>query len=258
MNNEQVIKWVELIESSCTDLKIKHIDMIIDQAGSDFSLLPTLTNFETAIQWGSLFKDLPEEILLEDAPLLIRIDLDNTQQRQWMIELDMQLAGTGQLLMLCSIWPFASLADYLTRCTNVVCGSQEGIFRFYDSRIFPLLFSHILNAKQQAHLLRPAIFWSWLDRDNQPRQIAGNGALLKREEEISMLILDDRQLENLMCVCDVNLLLRHLTVPDTLTMGQETVFSVCYEGMMAATEAGLLMDDERDDFVKQRLLGTVT
>lgn len=256
MNNEQVIKWVDIIESSCADLKIKYVDIIIDQAGSDFSLIPTLTNFETSIHWCSLFKNLPEEVLWEDAPLLIRIDLNNPLQRQWMIELATQFAGTGQLLLLCSVWPFDSLADYLNLTTNVICGNQEGIFRFYDPRIFPLLFSHILDTHQQDHLLRPAIFWSWLDRDNIPREIAGNGALLKREEEIPMLILNDRQLENLMCVCDVNILLRHLTVQGTLKTEQEKLFTVCYEGMISATEAGLLMDDDRETFVKN-LLSTV-
>lgn len=253
MNNNQVLTWIDIIESSSADLKIKHIDIIVDQAGSDFSLIPTLSHFETSLQWCSLFKNLPEEVLLEDAPLLIRIDLKNTLQRQWMIELATQFAGTGQLLILCSIWPFNSLADYLNQTTNVICGSQEGIFRFYDPRIFPLLFSHILDKHQQEHLLRPAIFWSWLDRNELPCQIAGNGALLTRDEEIPMLILNDKQLENLMCVCDVNILLRHLIAPDTLKKDQERLFTICYEGMLSATEAGLLIDDDREAFVKNLL-----
>jgi hypothetical protein len=254
MKTESITKWIALAELSCADLKINHIDIIIDQAGNDFSLIPTLASFEFSVQWCSLFTTLPEEILLEDAPLLIRIDLSNTLQRQWLNELTAQFAGSGQLLMLCSAWSFNNLSDYLIRCTDVICGSQEGILRFYDTRIFPVLFSHILDTEQKKTLLRPAIFWSWLDREGQPCQIPGNGSSLKADDKKPRIELSDQQLEKLMCICDVNLLLRHLIVPAQYVMSQEELFSLCYEGMLAATLAGLLLDDEREDFVKKFIL----
>lgn len=253
MNNESISKWMELIELSCNDLQINHIDIIVDQSGSEFSLLPVLSSFEVSIQWDSLFSGLPEEVLEHDSPLLIRIDLNNGLHRQWMIELATQYSQSGQLLILCSAWPFAALASYLKNYINVEYGGQEGIFRFFDSRIFPLLFSHVLSAQQQRYFLRPAIFWSWMDRDNTPRQISGDGNLLSSREEVPLLVLSDKQLEDLMCICDVNLLLRHLTKPAELKMNQEQLFLFCYEGMITATNRGLLMDDERDEFVTNLL-----
>jgi len=254
MSNEQVIKWIELVELSCVDLKINYIDIIIDQAGSNFSLLPTLDSFESPVQWCSLFTGLPEEILHEDAPLLIRIELDNAIQRQWLVELVSTFAESHQLLLVASLWPFDILANYLTQCIDVFCGSQEGILRFYDPRLFPLLFSHILDEHQQQQLLKPAIFWSWMDRDNRPRQMPGDGTLLSDDDAPPKFFLNDQQQEYLMCLCDVNIFLDHVFLPEIQGLTQEALFVVCYEGMIAATSAGLLMDDEREEFVKEFII----
>lgn len=254
MRTKHITKWIELIELSCADLNINHIDIIVDQSGNDFSLIPTLTSFESAVQWCSLFKNLPEEALLEESPLLIRIDLKNNLQRHWLNELATEFTETGQLLVLCSTWTFSNLFDYLNHCINIICANQAGIFRFYDTRVFPLLMSHVLTAPQKKQLLRPGVFWSWMDRDSHPHQIIPDGKSFKQNEKTPVLELSDEQYEKLMCICDANLLLRHFIVPDKFSQAKEKLFLHCYEGMLAATDNGLLMDDLREEFVKKSIL----
>jgi hypothetical protein len=252
MNAERATKWIDLLESSCEEFNTKCIDIIVDQAGSEYSLLPALASFIPPVKWISLFKDLPEEVVQEDAPLLIRIDFTQPLQRQWLVELALQLGNTDQILVLCSLWRFNELAKYLTCCVDAHCGEQNGILRFYDPRIFPCLFSHVLDVSQQKLLQQPAVFWSWLDRDRSPCRMPGNGALPKNITP--KLVLGDRQREYLMCVVDVNILLRRFVLPDTIKMTREKLFVQCYEGMIAATEAGLLMDADREAFVKNIIL----
>lgn len=256
MTSDNAIKWIDLLELSCSEFKAHHIDIIVDQAGSEYSLLPALESFKPAVQWASLFKGLPEEIVQDDAPLLIRIDFSQPLQRQWLVELAPQLGNRDQLMVLCSMWRFTELAQYLTCCLDVTCGEQNGILRFYDPRIFPCLFSHVLDADQQQILLQPAIFWSWLDHDRHPCRMPGKGSLPKQRDP--KLILDDRQREYLMCVVDVNTLLRRFVLPGSLKMTREQLFLQCYRGMIAATDAGLLMDADRESFVKNIILNNQT
>lgn len=257
MNIERINGWVNLVESTCVDLKVKYIDIIIDQAASDFSLLPTLASFTPEIQWRSLFNGLPEEVLLEDAPLLIRIEFNNTLQRQWLVELALQFGETDQILMLCSLWPFDVLAKRLIHCIDVSCGGQDGVLRFYDPRLFPFLFSHVLGAEQKQLLLDPVMLWSWLDRDHFPQQLSGNGASPSLDEKLPKLVLEDQQQEYMMCVGDTKILLNRFDIPESCKLTQEGIFIQCYEGMVAATEAGLIMDNEREAFVKNRLLENI-
>lgn len=253
MEKQQVLHWIALLEASCADAQMTHLDMIVDQSGGDFSLVSALNSFTPPILWQSLFKGLPEEVVGEDAPLLIRVDLQDVAQRQWMVEFMLHVAGRPHVLVVCSLWPFAQLADYLTGCLDASHCGKAGVLRFYDPRLFPLLFTHVLNEEQQHQLLRPAIFWSWADRDGEAQRRSGDGTLLTAQEQGVRIDLDDRQLEYLMCACDANMLLGRLNPQDYPPMSEEQRFQACYSGMVEATKAHLLMDEAREQFVVERM-----
>ncbi|MNQ61664.1 hypothetical protein D3C85_759850 [compost metagenome] len=165
--------WLDLLESSCARVSITCLDIIVDQAGSKSPLLPSILSVEPPLPWFSLFSGLPEAGAEELAPLLLRVDLTQPLQRHWLLGLMHDLDASSQLLILASRWPFQDLAHYLGRCLEARNGGYLGLLRYYDPRVFPLLFSHVLHPEQQQQLLRPAVFWSWLDRDGMFQRLSG-------------------------------------------------------------------------------------
>lgn len=253
MRAASVTDWVAKIQQTCAEVNTDYIDIIVDQSGMDFSVIAGLAGFSQPVQWQSLYQGLPEEILTEDAPLLIRISLSNTQQRQWLIELVQEVKEAAPVLVICSRWTFTFLAEWLQKCTDAVHEERSGIFRFYDPRIFPFLFSNILDDEQQKLLLRPALFWSWLDRDEEPQILLGKGTLPALGDKCRQIDLDARQLESLMCICDVIIFLKHRSVPDSWFVSQQLQFTACFEGMLDATKTGLIMDKDREDWVMNKI-----
>ena len=246
-------KWLELLEVSCAKASISCLDVIIDQAGSASPWLPSVLSVEPAIPWHSLFTGLPEAGADDLAPLLVRIDLAQPLQRQWLLGLMQALHGQSQLLVLASHWPFQHLAECLGRCLEAGNGGYLGLLRYYDPRVFPLLFSHVLEPDQQQILLAPAVFWSWLDRDGAPARLMGNGQPPDRPECFSLIELSDEQLDILGCVSDAELALDSLSIAFPLEWRAERRFHVCYEAMVESIEAGLLSDSQREAFVIEKV-----
>lgn len=244
-----IADWINKLQHTCADIETDYLDFIIDQCGIDFSVIPVLREFTPHLKWQSLYQGLPEDALQEDAPLLVRITLKDPQQRQWLIELAQKTQETAPLLAVCSPWPFSALAEWLTDCTDATHEGRAGLFRYFDARIFPFLFSDILSPEQQAQLHRPALFWSWLDRDNKPALLTGNGAQPGKSEKCQKITFSDSQFECLMCICDVQLLLRHRHIAETGFTSQEERFSACFQAMLSATKKGLLLDRDREDWV---------
>jgi len=248
-----VAQWIEQTISACRESKTNHLDIIIDQAALDFSVIPALNIL--SIEWQSLYSGLPEAFIVDAAPLLIRIDFNDEQQQQWLYEISAQAAPKASLLLLGSVWQFPRLAEWLTQCTDILQAGREGILRFYDTRIFPLLFSHILNEQQQNALLRPALFWSWQDLDGRPQAINGNGLPWVPNEKNQKIDLSDLQLEHLMCICDVLVLLSHYTPSASVKDSPQKLFSNYFSGMLEATNQGILLDQEREDWVINNWVG---
>jgi hypothetical protein len=248
--------WLELLEVSCAKASISCLDVIIDQAGSATPWLPSVLSVEPAIPWHSLFTGLPEAGADELAPLLVRIDLAQPLQRQWLIGLMQALHGGSQLLVLASHWPFQHLAECLGRCLEAVNGGYPGLLRYYDPRVFPLLFSHVLEPAQQHILLAPAVFWSWLDRDGSPQRLLGSSQPPDRPECFSLIELSDDQVDILGCVSDATLVVKRLRDAFPLEWGAERRFRACYVAMIEATEAGLLSDFQREAFVLEKVRTT--
>ncbi len=249
MKTTTTTNWVNLLQQTCADIKMTHLDFILDQCGIDFSIIPVLREFSPHLEWQSLYQGLPEDALTEESPLLIRISLQDVQQKQWFIELAQQVQKSAPLLVLCSPWPFTPLAQWLTDCTDATHEGRAGLFRYFDTRIFPYLFSHILEPDQQAQLQRPALFWSWLDLDEKPRLLMGQGAQPAINEKCQNIALVDRQFEALMCICDAKLMLRHRDVPTAGFTSQDERFTACFKGMLSATAKGMILDKAREDWV---------
>lgn len=244
------MQWIEEVAATCRTSTIDHLDIIIDQAGLDFSIIPALNAL--SIEWLSLYRGLPEEFIVDEAPLVARISLDEAQQLRWLQDISQQVVVQAPLLLLCSPWPFSALANWLTQCMDILQEGRSGILRFYDTRIFPLLFTHVLSEKQQEALLRPALFWAWQDMDGKSRGLKGSGVLPAHDEKSQKIDLSDRQLEYLMCICDVVALLEHCAPPEHVYTSRQALFSDCYQGMVEATEQGIIVDDAREAWVMKK------
>ena len=245
--------WIELLEVSCAQMSVTCLDIIIDQAGSDSSLLPSVLSVEPALAWQSLFTGLPEAGADELAPLLVRVDLAQPLQRQWLLGLMQTLNGRSQLLVLASLWPLRSLAEHLGRCLEVSHGGYLGLLRYYDPRLFPLLFSHVFAPEQHQSLLRPAVFWSWLDRDGLPQQLWGTADTDELPDTHAPIDLSDQQLETLSCASDATLAMVSLADELPVQWSAEQHFQACYAAMLDATQAGLLLTSQREAHTLDRL-----
>ncbi|WP_460121761.1 DUF4123 domain-containing protein [Pseudomonas sp. S2_C03] len=246
--------WLEQLDSSCAEVSITCLDIIIDQAGGA-PLLPSVLSVEPALPWQSLFSGLPEESAEDLAPLLVRVDLAQPLQRQWLKGLIQFLKNRSQLLVLASCWPFGVLAEYLGQCLEARHVGRLGLLRYYDPRIFPLLFSHVLQADQQQVLLRPAWFWSWLDIDGEPRWLMGSPDRPRSPLDFVHIELSDLQLDAFSCVSDALMAIkRHRqAMPGDWSAQQQ--FDGCFAAMLEANQSGLVFAPEREAYAVAKLQG---
>ena len=251
---DNITIWLDKVQQICRQTEQPYIDIIIDQCGMDFSVIPALSGFSPEIKWHSLYEGLPEDIHREDAPLLVRIELDDEQQVRWLYDLAREVSATAPLLIVSSRWPFSLLANWLGQCTDARHEGRAGIFRFWDTRIFPYLFTDVLDDDQKHILSRPALFWSWLDRDGKPALLNGDGARPEDGVASSPISFNDSQFESQMCLCDTTQLLSYRFLPENLFLSKEAEFAACFAAMQAATQNGLIFDDERDAWVVSQLI----
>lgn len=245
--------WIGLLEVCCAQVSTTCLDIIIDQAGSDSPLLPKVLSVEPRLPCYSLFTGLPEAGADELAPLLVRVDLAQPLQRHWLIGLMQSLNGRSQLLVLVSLWPFQTLAEHLSRCLEARNGGYVGLLRYYDPRLFPLLFSHVLEPEQQQPLLSPAVFWSWLDRDGVPKRHPGLASPVALPESFTPIELTDSQLETLNCASDATVAMVSLADALPAHWSAEQRFEGCYAAMLDATQVGLLLAAQREAHTLDRL-----
>ncbi len=245
--------WFDLLEASCSQVPTTFLNIIIDQAGGDAPWLPSVLSVEPAMRWHSLFTGLPGAGAEDLAPLLVCVDLEQPMQRQWLLSLIRELGSQSQLLALASHWPFPMLAEHLGRCLNAANGGKIGLLRYYDPRLFPLLFSHVLEPDQQQLWLRPAVFWSWLDLDGAPQRLLGTSDLPGDNAEHSPIELSDDQVETLGCASDALLATQSLEDSLPAEWSAQQRFQACYAAMLDATEAGLMVATQREAFTLQQL-----
>lgn len=234
--------WLAQIESLCAAAPIDHIDVIVDQMALKMALLPGLHALQPPIPWSSLFSGTPEEPLLEQAPLLMRITLDAWRHRAWLAELLSHLAATPRLTVLVTPMPFDVLATALQALSQLEWGGQNGMLRFYDPRVLPQLLTNVLDPEQRQRFLQLVLFWGWLDRDQSPVWHPGTYRCDQQApHSAAPIALTDAQFDRLGCISDAQGL---MTTVERLIPGvlQEVCFGRAYRWVLQASEENYFGD----------------
>ncbi|MDR0277398.1 MAG: DUF4123 domain-containing protein [Paucimonas sp.] len=255
MSSENARQWLVLLQETCTRLGSPHLDLLIDQTGCQEDLPTGIGQLEPPMPFRLLFEGMPEEGISHLGPLLIRIEMAQSLHRFWLEELIEAFVGDSRLLALVSPWPFERLAGYLQQCLEAANGGVVGVLRFYDPRLFPLLLSHVLDPQQQSQLLRPALCWSWLDRNGQPCYQRGEGASAATPDVFQPIELSDDQMHRLGCASDATVTMGKLAAELPAQWQAEQRFQACYAAMLEADAAGLLTSAQRTAFVRDRVHG---
>lgn len=253
MSTQTDTTWLDLLLRTCEEAQATHLHVIIDQAGCELPIRPSVLSVDPPLEWYSLFTGLPEEGAEDLAPLLVRVDLAQPLQRQWLLGLLKATLGLPVVLALASTWPFSVLAEHLGRCIEALNGGCLGLLRYYDPRLFPLLFSHVLTPEQQQPWLQPALFWSWLDRDGLPQHLLGAAQGPVIEDPFTPLELSDSQIDVLCCASDATAAMASLAAQFPREWGAQQRFRGCYSGMLAASTAGLLTTAQREAHTLEHL-----
>ncbi|MFG0683460.1 DUF4123 domain-containing protein [Pseudomonas sp. WSY_20] len=253
MSTQSATTWLNLLLCACEEAQTPYLHVIIDQAGCESPMRPSVLSVDPPLDCYSLFTGLPEEVAEDLAPLLVRVDLTQPLQRQWLLGLLNATNGLPVVLTLASTWPFSILAEHLGRCIEALNGGCLGLLRYYDPRLFPLLFSHVLTPEQQQPWLQPALFWSWLDRDGIPQHLLGAAQSPEIDEQFTPLELSDSQVDVLCCAGDATIAMVSLAAQFPSDWGAEQRFRTCYSGMLAASTAGLLAHGQREAHTLEHL-----
>jgi hypothetical protein len=201
-------QWLEQIEQVCASAEVQEVDLLLDQAAWSHCAVPGLQVLSPKAPWFSLFKGMPEEKLLDQAPLLMRLDLTIWQHRAWLEELIEHGASEARLMVLVSSLRFEELSHALQALFQMKRGGQAGLLRFYDPRIFPLLINTILTREQRAEFLQVARCWGWLDRDGQPQWLPGTRQKKQEGIQVSPFVeLSNEQCARIKCIGEAQQLL---------------------------------------------------
>ncbi|WP_339505525.1 DUF4123 domain-containing protein [Pseudomonas sp. RL_105y_Pfl2_101] len=228
-------EWQEQIEHVCTTADIHRVDLLLDQAAWDSCAVPALKQLRPEVPWHSLFAGTPEENLLEQAPLLMRLDLGHWQHRAWLEQLMTHCAADARLLVAISPLSFDVLSQALQALSQMKWGGRPGLLRYYDPRIFPLLVSSILNDEQRIQYLLPVSYWSWLDRDGQPQWRRGASQTRTSIDIQSLVELSDEQCDLIGCISDAQQLLNDGRF-DRLEESKEQRFALLYRLVVRASK----------------------
>lgn len=248
------IQWQEQIEHVCAHIGISQIDLLLDQAGWGHRAVPALEMLTPEVPWFSLFTGTPEQNLLDQAPLLMRLDLTQWRHKAWLEQL-VEHATDGRLMVVISSLPFEVLSKALQGFSQLAWGGQIGLLRYYDSRIFPQLMSSILTDQQRAEFMQVASYWGWLDRDNQPQWLQGTELTHQSNIQVSPFVeLNDQQFDHIGCISDAQQLLNDKSF-DFLSENQEQRFALFYSLAVQASQENHFGDLAK--YVKQNLSGTV-
>lgn len=227
-------QWTEQIESLCARTGVAHIDVLVDHAGWGHSVLPAMGVIQPFVSWYSLFTDTPEQHLLEQAPILMRLHLEHSSHRAWLQELLLRLGDTPRMLLLISPLPFAALAARLRGLSRLEWGGRKGLLRYFDSRIFPSLLATVLDQEQKERFLAAGLFWGWVDRDHHLVWRHGTcSPSAPMEVATPPIVLSDSQFDLLGSIGDAQQL---LTVAARRLPGltAEQCFTRCHEWVLQA------------------------
>lgn len=250
VSDELVNAWIDKLRSMCAQAKNKYIDIIIDQAGLPQSFIPGLKMLGDDIKWFSLFSNMPEEVFIEDSPLLIRFQWDNDLHIIYLTEILAHYYHSSRILVAISRLPFDPLAKFLHALVEFKWDNQVGILRFYDSRIFPELIHSVLSEEESRYFTQLVYIWHWIDKDGEMRSLRGNFFTSIEEQTPPSLTINTQQLTRIGCISDAIELITldefknpHLT--------HEANFALLYALLVEAYESDFIGDPK--DYVLQHL-----
>ncbi|WP_439412448.1 DUF4123 domain-containing protein [Enterobacter ludwigii] len=242
-------QWLEQAEFSARSSQLDYIDIVVDPAGSGQPLAESLSHLSPGVHWGSLFEGTPEEGLGDDSPFLVRLYWREWQHKSWINELIRRYGAESRLLLLISPLVFDELKSHLTALSQFLWEEQSGVLRFYDTRIFPELFNHVLTTEQQQCFTRIAYYWSWLDRDLLQIWKRGgidtdndNGSLSASEP----VHITDKQFDMIGCISDAEIYSR---ATDSKDLSKEACFQHYLRIVLDASQSNFTGDIK--DYIKQ-------
>ncbi|KPC53773.1 DUF4123 domain-containing protein [Amantichitinum ursilacus] len=189
------LAWAQQLQHAAGAVGQQHLDLIIDQTGWHKAFTPILKDFNPPLLWCSLLAGTPHEALGDDAPLLLRLDLQDDAHQQWLEDLIEHFAGEPRLLAMLSPAPFDDLARHLRHCLQITWPDGEGLLRFYDPRLIASV-DDMLTSEQKTLFHGQTRMWAWLDRDGQPAWLAGQWSPMRRwPEQLPTLHLDRGQVD---------------------------------------------------------------
>ncbi|RAI65511.1 DUF4123 domain-containing protein [Pseudomonas fluorescens] len=236
------IQWLEQIEQVCASAELHEVNLLLDQANWSHCAVPGLQALGPKAPWFSLFTGMPEEKLLDQAPLLMRLDLTIWQHRAWLEELIEHGASEARLMVLVTSLRFEELSHALQALLQMQWGERVGLLRFYDPRIFPELMNSILTSEQRAEFLQVACCWGWLDREDQPQWLPGTRLRKQSGIEVSPFVeLSDEQCARIMCIGEAQQLLTGGEF-DHLDGSREQRFNLLYSLILQARQESYVGD----------------
>ncbi|MCY1413281.1 hypothetical protein D9M71_287090 [compost metagenome] len=234
--------WLEQIGYTGAEVGLHYVDLLLDQTGWPASAVTTLQRIHPAMPWFSLFSGTPEEPLMEQGPLLMRLDLQQWQHRAWLENLIEQAGKDSRLLLLVTPQPFEDLRQTLQALLRMQVGGQPGLLRYYDPRVFPWMLADILDAQQCDAFLKVASFWSWLDRDGQPQWQQGTCAADPQILDVpEPFALTDAQFDSFGCISEAQRLMTEHAINGS-GISQEQLFRRLYGWVRKAGDEGYVGD----------------
>jgi hypothetical protein len=194
-------RWLEEIANTSAEVGQQYVDVLLDQTGLPASIQPMVQRINPRVACFALFSGTPEEPLMAQGPLLMRLDLQQWQHRAWLQDLIEHLGSDSRLLLLVTPHAFEDLSLVLQALSRMSVGGQPGVLRYYDPRVFPAFIDDILQPPQRETFLQIASYWSWLDRDGQPQWLPGTCTADAPPPDVpAPLALTDAQYEHFGCI----------------------------------------------------------
>jgi hypothetical protein len=240
-------QWLEQAGFLSLNAGLNYIDVIIDQAGSERPVAEALNQLSPAVRQASLFEGTPEEGMQDDGPVLVRLFWPEWQHKALLAEFMQYWGGASRLMLLISPLVFDELKSRLGALTQFEWGDQTGVLRFYDSRVFPALLSHVLSEEQQVAFTDIAFYWGWQDRDMCQIWKQGSiGSDSRTLPDPTILTFNDQQIENIGCISDAEMLARNI---EKENISREKKFQRCFAASLAASHEGYF--GELSDYIQQ-------
>ena len=169
--------WLAILQEQALVHRLAHIDVLLDTTGLKYPLWQSLADLKNEPGIALLLDGTPEQALAKQGPVLLRLQWADQEHRLWLQQLFDSLHREPRLLALLSNWSFIELSEHLRHCTQAEWnqGRSGGLLRYWDPRLF-FAVSETLTPQQGRWFHAPVSAWHWLDRDDQPRQLAGQSA----------------------------------------------------------------------------------